>query len=104
MEHFIYIYMESFFCHFDTNGTPYYQTLANGMELRLGNGIYPCFFAFSRGGIWQTIPKSFLIFISCKKRCLWVGFILNCFTLSSLLLLFCYPYILLCTFLLLVKY
>ena len=34
----------------------------NGMGPRLGNGIFPCFFTFWRGGIWQAILKSFLFF------------------------------------------
>ena len=29
----------------------------------MGNGISPCFFAFSRGGVWQTIPKSLFSFL-----------------------------------------
>jgi len=32
------------------------------MGPRLGNSISPCFFAFFRGGIWQAIPKPFLVF------------------------------------------
>ena len=34
----------------------------NGMGLRLGNGISPCFFTFVRGGVWWAIAKLFLFF------------------------------------------
>jgi len=28
-----------------------YSTFINGLGLRMGSGISPCFFAFSRGGV-----------------------------------------------------
>jgi len=34
----------------------------DGMGLKMGNGISPCLFAFSRSGVWQPIPKSLLVF------------------------------------------
>ena len=34
-----------------------------GLIMRLGKDISPCFFTWLRGGVWQAIPKSFLIFL-----------------------------------------
>ena len=45
-------------CHYPSS----VPTLLNDMWLRMGNGIFPCLFAFWRGGIWQAITKSPLVF------------------------------------------
>jgi len=40
---------------------PFIVEFREWMGLRMGKGIYPCFFAVSRGGVWQVITKSLFI-------------------------------------------
>ena len=40
------------------------STLLNGMGLRLGEGISPCFFASLRGGVSQAIPNPFFFLLN----------------------------------------
>ena len=54
----------------------------NGMGLRMGNSISPCFFCFWRGGVGQAIINSFItytgqcppILTSCNAECSYVLF------------------------------